>query len=253
MSYALTARQHIPEVKADPLTEEALLFLQKVSSETEQKKAPPITPLQVQQALSRSPPEIATSMTLMWISAARHADLRPGKLVSCHGIADGWWEVVISFGVWKSDRSGTRAASKALVVNDAILIQLRDRQYAPFQTIKDWLKKVDSQLTVHSFRRGAINWLAEDHTPEEIATLTQHASGQSVSGTHKYLVPTTKGPMAQKQLQLCSKLWSAISSRSSTLPPPTAHGGGTQRTTKEKSRSKGEVRKKGLDRGAKHL
>ena len=237
LTYGLVAKAHIKDLREDPHSKEALLFLKKAAAEATTKKATPITPAEVRTAIESSPRRVANTIKLLWISAARHADLKAGKLVLSDG-GKKFTTVVLHFGPWKSDRTGSRQATKALPVDKGILELLTTRSYASYEEVAKFLARVNPSLTVHSIRRGAITFLGQTHSPEDIAVLTQHAAGQSRSGAHRYLPPTANGPMASLQLRLACMLWSSLSSTNCRQVaqghPETPTGDSS--TTKERSR-----------------
>lgn len=218
LNYANVARSLIPELREDPLTKEACLFLQKQLANTKVKKATPISPAQVALALRSAPPTTAATILWMWIGAARHADLKPARVESWKQI--GHLSVAcLRFGPWKSDPTGKREASKVLPVNPLLRSLLKQRAFSSFRQVKLALKKIDPALSVHSIRRGAIKALSVDHSADEIAVLTQHAAGQTRSQAHKYAPLSATGPTPSLQLTLASKLWKLLSSRTAPLPP----------------------------------
>ena len=222
LNYALTAAARIPAVRQDPKTKEAILFLKKRAATATLKKAVPILPDQLSQAIDTASPRTANTILLMWLGAARHADLRAARLEKSFG--KGKSKVAcLRFGPWKSDPTGNRQATKALPTNSALLKMMRSQDFASFNAVKNALRKVDHSLTVHSIRRGAIQFLADRYSPLQIAALTQHAAGQETSAVHKYTPPTMTGPLPTLQLQLASELWNALSSTSSQEQKETGH------------------------------
>ena len=223
LSYANVARSLIPELRDDPLTKEACLFLQKRLAQAKLKKATPISPAQVALVIRSAPPTTAATILWMWIGAARHADLKPAHVESWKRL--GQLPVVcLRFGPWKSDPTGKREASKVLPVNPLLKSLLKKRAFSSFAQVKVALKKIDPTLSVHSIRRGAIKALSMEHSADEIAVLTQHAAGQTRSQAHKYAPLSATGPTPSLQLMLASKLWKMLSSRTAPLPPEWSYG-----------------------------
>ena len=211
LTYALTAQAHIPEVGADTKTKEAILFLKKEASRHEMKKATPITPLEMKKIAQLPPSRTKHTVMLMWITAARHADLRAGRLVRYFGGEKDWKVAYIRFGPWKSDPTGSAQASKTVPVSTELLHLLQHEDYVNFSRTNAFLKSINPSLTPHSIRRGAIAFLSHNHSPEEIAKITQHSAGQAKGGAHKYMPPSMHGPLPTKQMQLASELWDALS------------------------------------------
>ena len=124
LTYALTAQAHIPEIKGDEKTKEAM-FLKKEASRHVMKKATPITPQEMKKIAQLPPSRTKHTVMLMWITAERHADLRAGRLVrSFEGIR---------FGPWKSDPLGAQA-SKTVPVSTEILQLLQHEEYVKFSS-----------------------------------------------------------------------------------------------------------------------
>lgn len=222
LNYALRAIAQIPELREDPKTKPALLWLKKRLAEATVKKATPITPAQMSQLLRNAKPTVATTALIMWISAARHSDLRAAWLEKCFG--KGRSQVAcLRFGPWKSDPSGSRQATKALPVNDDMVKLLKSKKFATFHQVKASLAATSPDLTVHSIRRGAIQFLAPHYSPLQIAAITQHAAGQEKSAVHKYTPASMTGPLPTMQLQLASELWSSLSPTTSLGRRETFH------------------------------
>lgn len=210
LTYALTAQAHIPELANDKKTKEAILFLKKEANRHEMKKATPITPLEMKKIADLPPSRTKHTVMLMWITAARHADLRAGKLVKSFGGENQWKVAYIRFGPWKSDPTGSAQASKTVPVSPELLQMLQQEDYVNFSRTNAFLKSINPSLTPHSIRRGAIAYLARHHPPETIAMLTQHAAGQAKGGAQKYMPPSMYGPLPSTQLRLASALWDSV-------------------------------------------
>lgn len=234
LTYGLKAMAQIEEIREDPKSKPAILWLKKRMAEATLKKAVPITPKQMSRLLSTAKPIVATTALIMWISAARHSDLKAAWLEKCFG--KGKSQVAcLRFGPWKSDPSGVRQATKALPATDAMVEMLKSKKFASYYQVQASLTATSRELTVHSIRRGAIQFLAPNYSPLQIAAITQHAAGQEKSAVHKYTPASMMGPLPTLQLQLASELWSSLS-RATSLgrreTSPTSHGRSVTTTAK---------------------
>jgi hypothetical protein len=117
----------------------------------------------------------------MWIGAARYADLNQETLVHSTYPHHDIWE--IRFGVWKSDRTGSRRFVKFLHVPRKLGI--RPEPSAP-QTAVDTFLRSMGQFTKHSFRKGALDFLAHHFSPEQAILLSGHTP---ITDTAKSLAP----------------------------------------------------------------
>jgi hypothetical protein len=218
----LTAVARIPDLQNDPKTKEAILFLKKKVAVATLKKATPITPAQMNTLLATASPKTATTALIMWISAARHSDLKAAWLEQCFGKGTSM-VACLRFGPWKSDPTGFRQATKALPTNTEMIKMLKSKDFAHYSAMRRRLYATSPDLTVHSIRRGAIQYLAHNYSPLQIAAITQHAAGQEKSAVHKYTPATMTGPLPTLQLQLASELWNSLSQTTSRRVNPTSH------------------------------
>ena len=80
LSYAVTAVSLIPELKEDPGTPPAILYLKKAMARRKQNQATPVTVTQMRSILRHASRQVAATLRLMWLQLARHGDLIHGRL-----------------------------------------------------------------------------------------------------------------------------------------------------------------------------
>jgi hypothetical protein len=212
----------IPDLRNDPKTKEAILFLKKKVAIASLKKATPITPDQMVKLLASASPKTATTALIMWISAARHSDLKAAWLEQCFGKGTSM-VACLRFGPWKSDPTGFRQATKALPTNAEMVKMFKSKDFAHYSAMRRRLYATSPDLTVHSIRRGAIQFLAHNYSPLQIAAITQHAAGQEKSAVHKYTPATMMGPSPRYNCSSHPSFGTPCRKRhrgGSTQPPP---------------------------------
>jgi hypothetical protein len=168
------------------------------------RRAKPIVPLQIQQAVRTSDATIARTIQFLWTSACRHADLGRAEIQTvAPGIHQMKW-------AWqKSDIRARRFLCKF------VLLPTLPEAWATYDQVYRTLKRTHPDLTVHSIRRGALTLLATlGYSHAEIGLLSLHTPQSDESlGVRRYIDPNISQPEARKQLEMSTKLWRAIATK----------------------------------------
>ena len=201
----------IKELRDDPQSRHAILFLKKAQARSRQDQAVPASVAQMREMIKEAPPLIGRTLAIMWLLLARHGDLIHGRLQATQEVPGSRIQLAsILYLPWKSDTDGSKRASKVIPVTEPLLRLLRSRCFATYTQMYTFLKKWN--LTVHSIGRGGISYLAnKGYSAGTIAILTQHAAGQEGrNGAHRYISAPFAGPTVEHQVRLSSTLWDAI-------------------------------------------
>jgi hypothetical protein len=144
---------------------------------------------------------------MMWLSAARHADVL-SQTTSIDHHRSNFLVLRIQLTVWKSDRMGARRFTKFLQVSGALARFVQMPTIAPARELDKTLKGfLNGAYTKHSIRKGAINVLAEQFTPEEIIQLTGHTPVvDTARRLNAYIQPQAHHPQGLLQRRMSSFL-----------------------------------------------
>lgn len=165
------------------------------------KRAKAASPRDVKRIMEGNP-TIAVTVLAMWVSASRHADLLQITRMTKFPLT-----VMVQWSRMKSDRFGQRAVTKCLYWD-----QPWPKEWAPYRSVLNGIKKTCPELTVHSLRRGAVSWLSQQgHSFSEIAALTAHTpSADPNVAVRRYADPHPSQPEAQTQRSMSKALWDSV-------------------------------------------
>jgi integrase len=162
------------------------------------RPAPIVTPEQLRALLPRCPAHARATILLQWVSGCRHADLLKARLEKVTPDV-----LRMSWSTQKSDRLGKRHLTKFIYYPLPLL------PLANYREVYGRMKIIAPDLTVHSIRRGALTYLAEQgHSHEEIMKLSLHApTADPCLAVRRYIEPTHLQPEAVTQIHLSKALW----------------------------------------------
>ena len=211
VSYAATLLKLRPDLRTAE-TKDALDRVRQKGGPLTTKRARPITPNEVLRAMDLATNvRVRRTLFLIFVSASRHKDLlRVLKWSWTRNIARGI--LMLQWASWKSDRYGTRAFSKFVKIPQRYLYLFEEWTLASYVEVYNALKKVCSDLSVHSLRRGACSLLAcAGFTMEEIQLLTGHTpTSDKCLAVRGYVDPHESQPECQLQLRMSAKLGDAL-------------------------------------------
>lgn len=143
-------------------------------------------------------PVVKATMLLLWASASRHGDLK-GVIVS--RVTDKI--VKLQWKIQKSDRKGVRNLVKFIYYPWEIPMS-----WATYGEVYRSVKRQSSDLTVHSFRRGAATKLADlGYSHQEIGRMTLHTPTEDPHlAVRRYIDPTHMQPEGKSQVEMSKAL-----------------------------------------------
>jgi integrase len=161
------------------------------------RQAPPATPSQVARLRLHLPPPDADAVTLLWAMAARFSDLERAALRDVQLTSRGW---VVRLRLTKTTQAGVRGAF-GIHLPEPQHSGLRQRKAAapPDQpllattaaALRRNVRQLCPGLTLHSFRRGAVQALLDAAVPtEEVRRLTGHTTEATLLGYADRLPPS---------------------------------------------------------------
>lgn len=168
------------------------------------RQAPAAEPRHVRNAILNAPADIGWTIRLMWVSASRHADVLQAQL---RMVAPGVMRM--SWTVQKSDRYGERRISKFITWAGGVRIP------ASYWRVLRQMKTASPELTVHSVRRGAMTFLADQgHEMARIRELSQHTPTDDPNlAVRRYVDPSPNQPESRRQQSMSQELAGAIDGR----------------------------------------
>lgn len=150
----------------------------------EKEKASPLQPTHVKELLSKMTHETVL-VAFMWISASRYGDLKKLVLLAKVSLPHEFTGLAIDFRGTKGDISGTRGDTKAIIVPNKWLPYIEDlipskrgatpatRMITEYRMYKV-LKTAHQDLSLHSARNGALQFLAPHVAAEDQAKQSRH-------------------------------------------------------------------------------
>lgn len=161
-------------------------------------QASPATAASVARLRALLPKEEADAVTLMWAMAARWSDLARAELRDVEEVPGGGW--VVKLRLTKTTQAGIRGAFAAPIPEpQASALRRRKATASPHEpliqsTYAETLRRVKEvypALTLHSFRRGAVQALLDAGVPvDELRRMTGHVTEASLYGYADRLPPS---------------------------------------------------------------
>ena len=209
VSYAATLLKLRPDLRTAEV-KDALDRVRQKGGPLTTKRARPVTPNEVLRAMDQAKDiRVRRTLFLIFVSASRHMDLFR-VLKWADSIARG--VLMLQWASWKSDRYGTRAFSKFVHIPQRFRYLFKEWTLASYYEVYSALKKVCSDLSVHSLRRGACSLLAcAGFTMEEIQLLTGHTpTADKCLAVRGYVDPHESQPECQLQLRMSRTVGNAL-------------------------------------------
>eukprot|EP00760_Papus_ankaliazontas_P003611 PhM_4_TR11631/c3_g2_i4/m.6238 len=165
------------------------------------KQAVPVTPNVLRKVLVGVPVVMKQTVLLLWVSASRHGDL--ARMSSCEKVSEDTLRMV--WNTQKSDRYGQRRITK--------FVEWRSAAPKIFASYRNTLQSMKGNgCTVHSIRRGALTWLADQgYTNEQLMVLSGHTpSSDAQLGLRRYVCPSPVQPEGRLQLKMSKQLSAVV-------------------------------------------
>lgn len=212
----MTAQRLLPSIRATQKWDHVVLWVRLKAAAHQPRKATPATPQNVAVLFEALPKRMAVATTFLFITASRYGDLRHMFLTRTWRYG-GKTIVRVDLPTFKSDRFGKRSFAKTIYVPTLLTLEdIRQLLQCPpeYWALLHAVKSIYPQLSVHSFRRGAVTTLAQKFQGQEILLLTGHSISCEAREIRRYTepAPNTTEAMAQEKMaqflvqQVCKSL-----------------------------------------------
>jgi hypothetical protein len=167
------------------------------------RQAVPATPADVQALEQAEPSGRGLLIRLLWQSAARFSDWEKVTGLDVQWLGRGWVRAR-----YRRTKTSVRGIVRLIQfrlppqAHSALLSRLSTAKasrlfHYSYATTLSWLKRLRPHLSLHSFRRGAVQRMLDaDVPPREVARLTGHKSLTTLFGYAHRLPPSAKRAMA---------------------------------------------------------
>lgn len=201
--YAQTAIHLFPWLR--PLWRDSNDWLRQNAGRQRRRQATLATPSDIRRLVETLPSPMGSVVLLLWTSASRFGDIQHMRIANTlRTSSTSIFQVAMD--THKSDRYGRRRLTKWLEVPRSLEPRIFEGVHSTMSygsTLRA-LQRVQPNLTMHSFRRGAATLLASRWEHSEISELTGHSTGMPTSSVFLYVEEShrQRRPSRQREMSL---------------------------------------------------
>jgi hypothetical protein len=168
----------------------------------------PVTPKEVKMLIGDLTTPEQRAVWQMWTTGSRFADTL--AWTRTYQMKEGQHLMKLEQKWSKTDRTGKFPSFKWIVLRTAREKNLWNPHGVSYDRLLYWIKDLCPHLSLHSFRKGAIQFLEQTYEPESIARLTNHRDPKRNPGLTAYEARTHMCPFAKLTMRMSNDLAAAV-------------------------------------------